>query len=222
MVLRGLGSGSGSGLGLRAARTAGCSHSTPDSQTPALSTANITSRLLAAAQSVATPAARPRSHGTISTITPELEARISSATACQDGEVCGSLDRRPSEPQYACQQSRAYWPRSTRGLTQSQARPDRGGRGKVRVHMGGGGPCQQRRLARSCSGRRAARSTLKPRAAAWRAAAAPMPEDAPVTTAHDARSLAAGEASAAESSSIRQSSANIANTTLSLGQIYLA
>ena len=50
----------------------------------------------------------------------------------------------------------------------------------------------------SCSPRRAASSTLKPRAAAWRAAAAPMPEEAPVTTAHDARSLAA-EACAASS-----------------------
>ena len=57
---------------------------------------------------------------------------------------------------------------------------------------------------------------MKPRAAAWRAAAAPMPEDAPVTTAHDARSLAAGEPSAAESSTTGQSIANIANTTLSV------
>jgi hypothetical protein len=65
--------------------------------------------------------------------------------------------------------------------------------------------------ARSCSGRRAASSTLKPRAAAWRAAAAPIPEDAPVTTAHDLRSLAA-EACAAESSA-KPHSANIASKT---------
>lgn len=65
--------------------------------------------------------------------------------------------------------------------------------------------------ARSCSGRRAARSTWKPRAAAWRAAAAPIPEDAPVTTAHDAPRSLAAEACTAESRSAQ--SANIATRT---------
>ena len=68
-----------------------------------LATAKVTSRRCAAAQSVATPAGRPRSHGTTSTSTSELAARISSATACQDAPVCGSsLDTVARRVDQAC------------------------------------------------------------------------------------------------------------------------
>ena len=103
-------------------------------------------------------------------------------------------------------QTRSNGPSRARALIQPQALPGRGCRGKVWPRVGERGNMSTGAAARSCSGRRAASSTLKPRAAAWRAAAAPIPEDAPVTTAHDLRSLAA-EACAAESRS-----ANIAST----------
>ena len=68
-----------------------------------LATAKVTSRRCAAAQSVATPAGRPRSHGTTSTSKSELAARISSATACQDAPVCGSsLDTVARRVDQAC------------------------------------------------------------------------------------------------------------------------